>query len=63
MKRRLLVKAIKSIGYREARDDGDHTIFEKEGGPPLQVPRHHEVNNNTARKILKTAGAEDELKR
>ena len=42
-------------GYKADRD-GDHTIFEKEGARPVQVPNHREINENTANAILRTAG-------
>ncbi len=38
------------------RDDGNHTVYEKKGMCPVQVPRHREVNENTANAILKAAG-------
>ena len=56
LKRRDLVKKLEAAGYRVDRDDGGHTVYEKEGGCPVQVPRHREINENTARAILKTAG-------
>lgn len=56
MKRRDLVKKLESAGYTVDRDYGDHTVYEKEGGRPVQVPRHREINENTARSILKAAG-------
>lgn len=56
MKRRDLVKLLESAGYRIARDDGDHTIYEKPGCRSVQVPRHREVNENTAKGILRAAG-------
>ena len=40
MKRRDLVKKLEAAGYKVDRDDGDHTIYEKDGGRPPQVPRH-----------------------
>ena len=55
MKRRDLIKQLEAAGYKAARE-GDHTIFEKPGGRPVQVPKHREVNENTARAILKAAG-------
>lgn len=55
MKRRDLIKKLEAAGYRQVRD-GDHTIFEKEGCRPVQVPRHREINENTAKSILKVAG-------
>ena len=54
MKRRDLIKKLEAVGYKADRD-GDHTIFE-EGSRPLQVPQHREINENTAKAILKTAG-------
>ncbi len=56
MKQRDLIKKLKAAGYKVARDDGDHTIYEKEGSRPLQVPRHREINEITAKAILKAAG-------
>lgn len=56
MKRRDLIKKLEAAGYTVDRDDGDHTIYEKEGSRPLQVPRHREINEITAKAILKAAG-------
>ncbi len=56
MKRRDLIKQLSVAGYRIDRDDGNHTVYEKEGAQPVQVPRHREINEYTARSILKTAG-------
>lgn len=56
MKRRDLIKKLEAAGYQMDRDDGDHTIYEKKGNRPVQVPRHNELNNNTARAIMKAAG-------
>lgn len=56
MKRRDLIKKLEAAGYRVDRDDGSHTVYEKEGGRPVQVPRHREINENTAKSILKAAG-------
>jgi len=56
VKQRDLVKKLRAAGYKVARDDGDHTIYEKEGSRPLQVPRHREINEITAKVILKAAG-------
>lgn len=55
MKRRDLIKKLEAAGYRMERN-GDHTIYEKEGCRPLQVPNHREINDNTAKAILKVAG-------
>ncbi|MCD8240198.1 MAG: type II toxin-antitoxin system HicA family toxin [Oscillospiraceae bacterium] len=56
MKRRDLVKALEDAGYRLTRDDGDHTIYAKQGCRPVQVPRHREINEYTAKAILRTVG-------
>ena len=56
MKRRDLLKQLKAAGYHVDREDGDHTILEKDGCRPVQVPRHREINEITAKSILKTAG-------
>lgn len=56
MKRRDLIKKPEAAWYKMARDDGNHTIYEKDGDRPVQVPRHREVNENTAKSILKAAG-------
>lgn len=56
MKRRDLIRQLEATGYRVARDNGDHTIYEKPGCRPVQVPRHREINENTAKAILRAAG-------
>lgn len=56
MKRRDLIKKLEAAGYKIDRDDGGHTVYEKEGWRPVQVPRHREINENTAKSILKVAG-------
>ena len=56
MKRRNLIKKLEAAGYKIDRDNGNHTIYEKEGSRPVQVPRHREINENTAKAILRAAG-------
>jgi len=56
MKRRDLIKKLKIAGYSIQDRTGDHAIFEKPGCRPVQVPNHREINENTAKAILKTAG-------
>jgi mRNA interferase HicA len=55
VKRVDLVKKLKKAGYRLERT-GDHEIYEKEGYRPVQVPNHREINEYTAKAILKAAG-------
>ena len=56
MKRRDLIKKLEAAGYHENRNDGGHAIYEKQGSRPVQVPNHRELNENTAKAILKDAG-------
>jgi mRNA interferase HicA len=56
MKRRDLVKKLESNGFRQIRDDGSHTIYKAPDKRAVQVPRHREINENTAKRILKDAG-------
>lgn len=56
MKRRDLIKALEAAGFEKARDEGDHTIYCKKGYALVVVPRHREINELTARGILKAAG-------
>lgn len=56
MKRRDLIKKLAAAGYRKERDTGDHTVYAKPGSRPIPVPRHNEINEQTAKGILKTAG-------
>jgi mRNA interferase HicA len=51
-----LIKKLASAGYREDRNFGGHAIYEKAGSRPVQVPNHREINENTAKAILKSAG-------
>ena len=55
MKRRALIKRLEAAGYKLDRN-GDHSIYEKPGSRPVQVPNHRELNEFTAQKILKDAG-------
>jgi len=55
MKKRDLIKKLEASGYKLNRK-GDHRIYEKDGGRPVQVPDHNEINENTAKAILRDAG-------
>ena len=55
MKRKDLVRKLEMAGYRLDRT-GDHAIYERPGSSPVQVPNHSEINEYTAKAILKTAG-------
>lgn len=56
MKRRDILKRLLDADYKIIRDEGDHTNLWKPGSRVIQLPRHREVNENTARQILKDAG-------
>jgi len=56
VKRRDLVKQLIAAGFREDRNKGGHAIYEKPGVRPVQVPNHREINENTAKAILRAAG-------
>jgi mRNA interferase HicA len=57
VRRKDLVKKLEAAGYRLDRT-GDHAIYKKPGNRPVQVPNHREINEYTARTILKAAGIE-----
>lgn len=56
MKRRDLIKLLETNGFSKVRDNGNHTIYKAADKRAVQVPRHREVNENTANQILKDAG-------
>jgi mRNA interferase HicA len=55
VKRKDLVKKLKDAGYRLNRTS-KHAIYEKSGYRQVQVPNHREIDERTARAILKQAG-------
>lgn len=56
MKRRDLEKELKKLGYTKIRDGGNHEIWcDIDGTKTIAVPRHNEINEITARSILKSA--------
>jgi len=55
IKRRDLVKRLTAAGYESVRNDGGHEIFSN-GKQAIPVPRHREINEITAKAILKQAG-------
>ena len=57
MKQRDLIKRLTEAGYKQVRK-GDHKIYEKPGHRPVQVPDHREINEYTAKAILRAAGLE-----
>ena len=55
MKRRDLIKMLAANGWWKAREGSDHTIYTN-GKRSEPIPRHSEINEITAQKILKRAG-------
>ena len=55
MKKRDLIKELEKAGYRRDRNS-DHIVYEKDGCRSVQVPHKREVNEYTAKAILREAG-------
>ena len=55
MKQRDLIKKLKSAGFKFERHGADHDIY-KRGSDEEQIPRHKEINEILAKKILKKWG-------
>ena len=56
-KRRIIVKALLDAGWEmRSGKRSDHDKFVKKGKRPVPVPRHRELDDDTAREILKEAG-------
>lgn len=54
MKRRELLRCLKGHGWYFLREGGRHEIWTN-GDAQEPIPRHNEINENLARKILRTA--------
>jgi len=55
MKRRDLIRKLEKNGWKLARHGADHDIYTN-GIKSQPVPRHNEINEITAKNILKKAG-------
>lgn len=55
MKRRDLVRRLEAAGWVLIRSTGPHDVYGK-GSLTIPVPRHREIKEPTARRILKDAG-------
>jgi len=49
--RRKILRALMSRGCRIIREGGRHTILGDDHGRTTAVPRHAQINRNTAKKI------------
>jgi mRNA interferase HicA len=54
VKRKDLEKMLKELGWSFLREGGSHAIWAK-GDDRIPIPRHKEVNENTARGIIREA--------
>lgn len=52
MKRRILIKLLKRNGWKIQRKGGNHDIY-TDGERIEPIPRHPDINERLARKILK----------
>lgn len=55
MNRRELIKKLNQLGWHLARHGAEHDIYTN-GEDSQPVPRHNEINEITAKNILKKAG-------
>lgn len=55
MKQRDLIKKLERAGFRFERHGTDHDIYRR-GSDIEEIPRHREINERLARKILKKWG-------
>ncbi len=55
MKRRDLIRKLESIGFKFKEHGGNHDTY-KRGSDIEQIPRHTEINEITAKRILKKWG-------
>jgi len=55
LKRRILIKKLEKAGFVFKEHGGNHDTY-KRGNDIEQVPRHKEINENTAKAILKKWG-------
>ena len=49
------IAALERAGYRVARIRGSHVRMRCEGGKPVTVPKHKELDRGTLKAILRTA--------
>lgn len=55
LKQRDLIKKLEEAGFRFKEHGGNHDTY-KRGSDTEQVPRHKEINENTAKRILRKWG-------
>ena len=55
MKQRDLIKRLEDAGFQFCRHGSDHDVYTR-GKEMEEIPRHREINEITAKKILKRWG-------
>lgn len=55
MKQRDLIKKLEQAGFQFERHGGEHDVYRR-GSDIEEIPRHREINERLARKILKKWG-------
>lgn len=55
MKRRDLEKELRKLGFVFLDNGGNHDLFMNEEGVKISVPRHREIDEFTAKGIIKEA--------
>jgi len=55
VKRRDLIKKLEDAGFKFERDGSEHDVYRR-GSDEETVPRHREINEITAKRILKRWG-------
>ena len=57
---RKIHRALLARGYTIVREGGEHTIYGDKFGTRIAVPRHRQIERNTARRIAKDLGLDME---
>ena len=55
MKRQILIRNLENAGFYFLRHGGEHDIYTNDI-TQVQIPRHRELNEITAKQIIKKAG-------
>jgi predicted RNA binding protein YcfA (HicA-like mRNA interferase family) len=55
VKHKDLVRLLEKNGWRKLREGGDHTVY-TDGKETEPIPRHSEINEITAKSIIKRRG-------
>jgi predicted RNA binding protein YcfA (HicA-like mRNA interferase family) len=58
MKRKELVRLLEKNGWTLDREGGDHSVYAK-GKIKESIPRHNEIHEGLARKIMKRRGLKE----